>query len=277
LIVHVVLTNQFKPENLIEVDIKNCVCAVIDVIRATSTIAAILGNGGKKIIITGNKKEAFKFKKIYYDYILCGEEGGLPPEGFDYGNSPLEISNLDIKNRNFIMMTTNGTQSFFKVEKCKSVFSLSILNLKYTLDCVLDKAKESGSDILFLCSGEKGKIAYDDAFVAGLAIKYLLSQPYNLSFTDTSKLVLSTAVSENDIVNALEKSYSAQSLRSIGLDNDIYFCSRLDKYKVAAVLNILKVKKLVSKYKRSPKILSNFNSLLNSGTEAIFTVELYKK
>ncbi|MCL4377378.1 MAG: 2-phosphosulfolactate phosphatase, partial [Actinobacteria bacterium] len=237
MIVHVVLTNQFKPENLIEVDIKNCVCAVIDVIRATSTIATILGNGGKKIIITGNKKEAFKFKKMYDDYILCGEEGGLPPRRFDYGNSPLEISNLDIKNRNFIMMTTNGTQSFFKVEKCRNVFSLSILNLKYTLDCMLGVAKGSGCDILFLCSGEKGKIAYDDAFVAGLAIKYLLSQPYNLSFTDTSKLVLSTAISENDIVNALEKSYSAQSLRSIGLGNDIYFCSRLNKYQVAPVLN----------------------------------------
>ena len=273
--VHVILTNKFSPESLIEVDIRNCVCAVIDVIRATSTIATMIGCGSKKVIISGDKIQAFKLKKVFTDYILCGEVGGLPPKGFDYGNSPLEISNLNIKSKNFILMTTNGTRSFFKVSNCKSVFSLSILNLNHTMDQIINLANKNNYDILFLCSGEKGKVAYDDAFTAGLAVKYLLTKPFSFSYSDSSKLVLSAAINESDIINALEKSSSAHSLRNVGLGEDIYFCSQLNKYKIAAKLNVLNIKKLISKPGTSEKLIKNLEDLAKLGLDSLFTIEPY--
>lgn len=273
--VHVILTNKFNPESLIEVDIRNCVCAVIDVIRATSTITTMLGCGRGKVIISGNRRQAVKLKKIFTDYILCGEVGGLPPKGFDYGNSPLEISNLNMKSKNFILMTTNGTQSFFKVSNCKSVFSLSILNLNHTMDQVINLANKNNYDILFLCSGEKGKVAYDDAFTAGLAIKYLLTKPFSFSYSDSSKLVLSAAINESDIINALEKSCSAHSLRNVGLGEDIYFCSQLNKYEIAAKLNVLNIKKLISKPGTSEKLIKNLEDLVKLGLDSLFTIEPY--
>jgi 2-phosphosulfolactate phosphatase len=273
--VHVILTNKFSPKSLIEIDIRNCVCAVIDVIRATSTIATMIGCGSKKVIISDNKIQAFKLKKVFTDYILCGEVGGLPPKGFDYGNSPLEISNLNIKSKNFILMTTNGTRSFFKVSNCKSVFPLSILNLNYTMDKIINLANKNNYDILFLCSGEKGKVTYDDAFTAGLAVKYLLTKPFSFSYSDSSKLVLSVAINESDIINAFEKSSSAHSLRNVGLGEDIYFCSQLNKYKIAAKLNILNIKELISKPGTSEKLIKNLEDLAKLGLDSLFTIEPY--
>jgi len=242
--IHVIFTNHFDSKDIEEVDLTNCICGVIDTIRATSTIATIIGCGGREVIITGNKKQAFIFKKIFNDYILCGEEGGIAPKGFDYGNSPLEISNLDIKDKGFIIMTTNGTQSIFKARECFAVFVLSLLNMNHTIDTLINHAVDNKNDIVLLCSGEKGKIAYDDVYTAGIAVKYLLTKPLRFEFSDSAKLAMTAALTDCDVMNALEKSCSAISLRKVCSAEDIEFCSQLNKFKIAAKLHILSSKKI---------------------------------
>ncbi len=234
--VHVILTNRFDAEKVEEVGLKKSVCAVIDTIRATSTIVTIIGCGGGKVIVAGSKNEALTLKELFKDSVLCGEEGGLPPRGFDFGNSPLELSSMDLKDRTFILMTTNGTQSILKAANCLKVYALSILNLYSCLDSIIENALEATCDILFLCSGEKGKIAYDDAYTAGLAVKYLLTRPYSFEFTDAAKLVLAASLCEFDIEDALEKSCSARSLRSVGLGEDIAYIARMNRFTVAPML-----------------------------------------
>jgi len=240
--VHVILSNRFEPAEIAEVKIKNCICAVIDTIRATSTIVTLIGCGADKVIVAADKKEAFFLKSVFKGSILCGEEKGLPPKGFDFGNSPLEISSADLNGRTFIIMTTNGTQSILKAKQCRKVYALSTLNLNFCIDRVIEKSQESKSDILLVCSGEKGKIAYDDAYTAGLAVKYLLTKPYKLEFTDAAKLVLAASLSEANTEDALEKSCSAKSLRAAGLGSDIAYISQLNKFKVAPLMSIQKLK-----------------------------------
>jgi 2-phosphosulfolactate phosphatase len=245
--VHVLLTNRFGPDELGEVKLSNCVCAVIDTIRATSTIAAMLGCGGESVIIAADKKHAFELKALFKDHILCGEIGGLAPKGFDFGNSPLEISNIGIKGKNFILMTTNGTQSIFKASECAEVFTLSILNINHVLDCMIESALEKNCDVLLLCSGEKGKIAYDDAYTAGLAVKYLLTRPYVFEFSDSAKIVLSTSLSEINVSDALEKSTSARSLRAaspVSAGLDIAYVGSPNVFNVAPVVSKEKIKSL---------------------------------
>lgn len=242
--VEVLLTNNFNllppPSN---VNFSNTVCLVIDVLRATSTIATLLGVGVERILIARTKKQAFKLKKIFSDYILCGEEKGLPPRGFDFGNSPFELSNLDLKGKRIILKTTNGTVSFFKAKDAKVTFSLSILNMKYTMDCAVSYAQKNSCDILILCSGREGNIAYDDAYTAGVAVKYLLTKPVkNLELQDSAKLVLSVCLGEKSIESALEKSYSGVYVRRIGLGKDNEFCAKLNSYNVTGRLKIEKFK-----------------------------------
>jgi 2-phosphosulfolactate phosphatase len=245
--VHVLLTNRFGSDDLGEVKLRNCICAVIDTIRATSTIAAMIGCGGESVVVASDKKHAFELKTIFKDYLLCGEVGGLAPKGFDCGNSPVEISNLDIKGKNFILMTTNGTQSIFKVSECAEVFTLSILNINHVLDCVIKSALEKNCDILLLCSGERGKIAYDDAYTAGLAVKYLLTRPFSFEFSDSAKIVLGDSLSEITIPDALEKSTSARSLRAVSpvsAGQDIAYVSYPNRFNVAPVVSKEKIRSL---------------------------------
>ena len=240
--VHVILSNRFESAGITEVKLKNCICAVIDTIRATSTIVTIIGCGAEKVIVAEDKKEAFFLKSFFKESILCGEEKGLPQKGFDFGNSPLEISSADLKDKTFILMTTNGTQSVLRAKQCRNVYALSILNLNFCIDRIVEKSQESSCDILLLCSGEKGKIAYDDAYTAGLAVKYILTKPYKFEFTDSAKLVLAASLSETNTEDALEKSCSAKSLRAAGLGSDIAYVSQLNKFKVAPLMDIQKFK-----------------------------------
>lgn len=229
LIVDVALSNNFDPDSL-KVAMGDSVCAVIDVIRATSTIATLFGSGVNSIIIAGTLDEAYSIKKVFPDRLLCGEKGGLKPDGFDHGNSPLEFSTLDLRGRQAILKTTNGTVAFMRAEGSPAVFSLAALNFRHTMEDVLDNSLNNKRDILFLCSGEMGKIAYDDAYIAGLAVKYLLSKPHDLIYSDSAKLVLSAVIGDKSLTDALSKSTSAESLRGVGLGDDIEFCSKLNGY-----------------------------------------------
>ncbi len=236
--VDILLSNRIG-EDTLRVVVGDSVCGVIDVIRATSTITTLLAKGIGKIIIADSKKDALSLKKDNGGYLLCGEEGGLPPRGFDYGNSPLELSRLrNLKGKNAILKTTNGTVSFFRVKKSVAAYSMSILNLDYTVDCMAKKAREEKCNILLVCSGEAGRIAYDDVFVAGLAIKKFLTKGLNVNFTDTCKLVLDSALAEKKIDKALEKSISARLLKGVGLGEDIDFCSKLNRYSVGGRLMV---------------------------------------
>ena len=229
MIVDVALSNNFAPESL-RVDLKNSVIAVIDIIRATSTIATLFGSGVKSIIVAGTPDEAYSLKKAFPERLLCGEKGGLKPDGFDYGNSPLEFSTLDLSGRQAILKTTNGTLSFLKAAESPAAFSLAALNFRHTMDDILDYALKNGKDILFLCSGEMGKVAYDDAYVAGLGVKYFLSKPRDFIYSDSAKLVLSAVIGDSILADALLKSVSADSLKKVGLGSDIKFCAKLNGY-----------------------------------------------
>jgi len=219
-----------------EFGLTDYVCAVIDVIRATTTIATVLAKGAQEIIIAKNKTEAFLLKKIYKHHILCGEEGGHPPKGFDYGNSPLEFSKMTFDGLSIILKTTNGTKSFFKTTQAAASFSLSLVNLGYVMDKIIKMCQDTRSDLIFISSGEKGRTSYDDFYIAGLGIKYLLKKGLELDLSDNAKIAISACLGEQSHYEALRKSISANSLIKAGLSSDLAFCTREDIYDIAPIL-----------------------------------------
>jgi len=227
--IDVALTNNFNRESL-EVDIRNSVCAVIDAIRATTTIATLFGIGADSILITRTLDEAFRLKEYFPDMILCGEKDAIKPEGFDFGNSPLELSSRDLKGKKVIFKTTNGTKSFLKARTAPAVFSLAGANFKYTMDFIANYAHYNSRDILIICSGHIKKIAHEDTYIAGLAVKYLMTKPYDYNYSESAKLVLSSVLGEKNIKRVFSKSLAAKILGSVGLGGDIDFCSVLNSY-----------------------------------------------
>jgi 2-phosphosulfolactate phosphatase len=263
MILDVVLNNNFNPKSK-HIDLTNYVCGVIDVIRATTTMSVMIAKGCNEIIIAKSKTQAFLFKKIFPDYLLCGEEGGHPPEGFDFGNSPLEYSKMNLNKKGIILKTTNGTKSFFKTLKSRGSFVLSIVNINYTCDILLKEAMEKNCDIFLICSGEKGKIAYDDAFVAGMAIKIIKEKSKDIELTDSAVLLLNNYLMEKNSLDALKKSSSYRSMIKAGLgEDDVHICSKADLYNVTGYLtqyNQNQVSNLINNLKSNiklPKKISN--------------------
>lgn len=94
---------------------------IIDVFRAFTTDAYVLANGAQGIIPVGSLEEAFKLKRINPHWILIGERGGRRVEGFDYGNSPYEIKDVDFAGKNVIQTTEAGTQGIVNARNADEI------------------------------------------------------------------------------------------------------------------------------------------------------------
>jgi len=83
---------------------------IIDVLRAFTTAAYVMANGAEGIIPIGCLEKAFELKRLHPGWVLMGERGGRRVEGFDYGNSPFEIRDVDFTGKTVIQSTGAGTQ-----------------------------------------------------------------------------------------------------------------------------------------------------------------------
>jgi 2-phosphosulfolactate phosphatase len=87
---------------------------VIDVFRAFSTAAYVMANGAEIIHPVGSLEEAFRLRELHPDWVLMGEREGKKVPGFDYGNSPYEVSGVDFTGRTVVQTTSAGTQGIVK-------------------------------------------------------------------------------------------------------------------------------------------------------------------
>src|SRR6266545_7320288 len=86
------------------------VVIVIDVIRAFTNAAFAFSRGARHIYPVSEVEEALELKKQNPGSLTCGEVHGLPPEGFDFGNSPTHTDTLDLSGKLIIQRTGAGTQ-----------------------------------------------------------------------------------------------------------------------------------------------------------------------
>ncbi len=91
--------------------------AVIDVFRAFTTAAVALANGASRVIMVGSADEALALRQRGIGQVCMGEVHGLAPAGFDFGNSPLDLSGVDFAGRTIIQRTSAGTQGIVAAVK----------------------------------------------------------------------------------------------------------------------------------------------------------------
>jgi len=185
---------------------------VVDVLRATSTIAQALASGWPRVLCAPGIEEAQAVREQLGEGLLGGERLGQRIEGFDVGASPREF--LDGGDVPLIFSTTNGTRAILTAAStCERVFLGSLLNL----DAVAAAARESGDDVVIVCAGFSGSFAFDDAYCAGRIVQ-LLDGDRN----DAAKASELIARSFTDPYAGLtERTYGPP-----GLDEDIRFCAR---------------------------------------------------
>jgi 2-phosphosulfolactate phosphatase len=145
---------------------------VVDVLRATSTIAQAVASGYGAVFCCAEVEQARALKRELGDAVLGGERGGDPVPGFDLGNSPREV--LEPRAGALVLTTTNGTRALVTAAgDCDVVFAGSLLNL----DAVAAAARARGEDVEVVCAGVGGRFTQDDAYCAGRIAALLGGEP----------------------------------------------------------------------------------------------------
>ena len=103
------------------------VVVVIDVIRAFTNAAFAFSRGAKEIYPVSKVREALQFKAENPNSLACGEEGGIPPEGFDFGNSPTQTRTLDLQDRIIVQRTGAGTQGIVRSVNADIILAASFV------------------------------------------------------------------------------------------------------------------------------------------------------
>jgi 2-phosphosulfolactate phosphatase len=97
------------------------IAVIIDILRAATVEAYILGNNADYIIPVKTKAEAFAFREKNPEVILIGESNGLKIEGFDYGNSPSEIKDVDFTEKVVVHRSSHGTQGLVDAQTADEI------------------------------------------------------------------------------------------------------------------------------------------------------------
>jgi len=220
------------------------VCVVVDALRATSTIATLIARGVAEVVVTATVDEARALKAERLPaHLLCGEEGGLPPEGFDYGNSPAEFSRLDLRDRRVILTTSNGTRALARAADASLVFTGSLLNRTTVAHVALGEALRRGLDVALLCAGTDYGRAFslEDTAVCGAVIEQMVAGHEGplteLALTDSAMAAYRLWRSYTSPRLLLGESTHGQALARLGLAADLDFCAQLDVYPVAPRLH----------------------------------------
>ena len=152
-------------------DLRQTVCVVFDVLRATSTMVTALANGATAILPVAEIQEAVDIRRRQPEVLLAGERDGVRIEGhlsggvsFDLGNSPREFTPARIQGRTIAMTTTNGTRALRASAEACAVLLGSFLNLRATAEFLLRKGP---TQVLIVCSGTLDQAAYEDLLGAG--------------------------------------------------------------------------------------------------------------
>lgn len=152
------------------------ITVIIDIFRAATVSAYLLDKGASKIIPVATKEQAFSYKKEHPDSVLVGEEHGYKINGFDYGNSPYEVSNAsNISNKTVIQRSSMGTQGIVNASKASEIifgsFTTSSAIFKY-----LSSKKTQPISIVAM----DGEGSEDDLFADHLIALLTNKQPKSL-------------------------------------------------------------------------------------------------
>ncbi len=124
---------------------------VIDVIRAFTNAAYAFARGAKEIYPVSTVDEALALKAALSGSLACGEVGGLPPPGFDFGNSPTQTDALDLSGRALIQRTGSGTQGIVRSVRAGTILAASLVVAQATIRHV---RKLDANEVTFVLTGQ---------------------------------------------------------------------------------------------------------------------------
>ena len=144
---------------------------IIDVYRAFTTAAVAFSRGVEKIILVAEVEEALELRNRGLGDLCMGEVAGIRPEGFDFGNSPFELSQAEVSGKTLIQSTRAGTVGVSAAQKAGQIYGGSLVIAEATVKAIL---RDSPDLVSIVAMGSEGKIRTDEDEQCALYLRNLL-------------------------------------------------------------------------------------------------------
>jgi 2-phosphosulfolactate phosphatase len=237
---------QFGVQQLAQADLQGRVVAMIDVLRASTTIAVALANGARTIIPLESSEDVAARAKQFErgSMLLAGERRMLRMDGFDLGNSPREHTREQVEGKTVLLTTTNGTHALLAVQGARDVVVASYVNL--TAVCaMLRAALRGGADITIVCAGQDRQFALEDAACAGRYVSQIVKRLHSVELNDAALAasLIDRRYGDN-LMRLFETAAHGRALAAAGFEEDLAACAAVDSYPVIPIYQDRQITKL---------------------------------
>jgi len=221
----------FSPSLLHLYDIKDSIVVIIDVFRATSTIAAALHNGAAEIIPVDSVAKCIELGAQMPNSLTAGERDGKVAEGLQHGNSPLEYPRDFIENKSLVLTTTNGTRLLHMCSDANEIITGSFLNLGAVCDYLVSQKK----NVLLACASWKDRYNLEDSLFAG-AVYDAIGAHFEMNCDSTRAATHLYKAAKNDLYGFIQDSSHFLRLSKFGLQYDMEYCCKINEHNVLVKL-----------------------------------------
>jgi 2-phosphosulfolactate phosphatase len=220
--------------------VEGCSALVIDVLRASTTIITALNGGAAAVIPVAEPDDARRYAGTAA--LIAGERRADKLEGFDLGNSPVEVAATPLAGRTIVFTTSNGTRALLAARGAAAVAIAAFVNLSAAVEWALGQ----GRDTTIVCAGERGEPSLDDSVCGGLLAAGLHARRPGAVLTKDAEDAVRMAKPYAGAVEQLAKDSAwAQKLFAKGHGRDVRVCLRLDTTSLVPVY-LADVDKIVS-------------------------------
>ena len=216
-------------------NVNKSIVVIIDVLRATSTIATALYNGAKCIMPVDSVSRCIELGRQIHG-ITAGERDGKVADGLEYGNSPFEYPRKFVEGKTIVLTTTNGTRLLqMALEKgAEEIITGSFANLTAVCDYLIERKQ----NVILGCAAWKDRLNMEDSLFAGAVISKV-SEYFSIN-CDSSHIALDIYKrGKNDLFGFIKENNASHyhRLMNLGLEKDIRYCFTVDEANILPEYN----------------------------------------
>lgn len=206
-------------------NLQHSIVVIIDVFRATSTIATALYNGAQRVIPVSGVEECITIGASIEGAITAGERDGKVIQGLQYGNSPTEYHKAFIEGKTLVITTTNGTKLLHMAlnNGCSEVITGSFINLSSVCTHLIN----SGKNVILGCSAWKDRFNLEDTLFAGAVVHQVKDY---FTIHDDASLMAEEMFTKHggDLFDFIRRTTHWHRLSAYGLEKDLEYCVTTD-------------------------------------------------
>jgi 2-phosphosulfolactate phosphatase len=205
---------------------------LVDILRATTTICAAIGNGVEAIIPVATVDEARRLKGE--GFLVASEKDGVKLDFADLGNSAFSFTRDRVGGKTLVYCTTNGTRALEIAKGAGSVVIGAFINISAVTEWLARRQK----NVVVLCSGWKNKFCLEDALFAGALSGKLLGTGLFQTDCDSAHAAMDLwSLAEGDVLGYIERAAHRHRLKRLELDDVIPYSFSLDRVNVVPVFD----------------------------------------